>query len=208
MLFADGSLETYGRGAETAGRAARGGGVVRLRRSRSTVARQLEVFSEVCFSSKAISMRVLTQLTSTVPVPVHWNAKRDYLAGKKGIEKQPYLLPCMSSLVSAVQHIDTHSLDRRHRHWRAEGRCESERSRSESAAKDTRACSAQDGQDRHRLSETARRFLPFPTEAKHEQVWRSASLISSRRRIILTVDTVTTRGKNSRRICGRKNLGS
>jgi splicing factor 3B subunit 2 len=30
---------------------------------------------------------------STVPVPAHWNAKRDYLAGKRGIEKPPYLLP-------------------------------------------------------------------------------------------------------------------
>lgn len=35
-----------------------------------------------------------TDYPSTVPVPNHWNAKRDYLAGKRGIEKPPYLLPC------------------------------------------------------------------------------------------------------------------
>lgn len=38
---------------------------------------------------------VYTDYLSTVPVPGHWNAKRDYLAGKRGIEKPPYLLPCM-----------------------------------------------------------------------------------------------------------------
>ncbi|WVO21572.1 uncharacterized protein IAS62_002881 [Cryptococcus decagattii] len=40
--------------------------------------------------------RLLVNLKShrnTVPVPGHWNAKRDYLAGKRGIEKPPYLLP-------------------------------------------------------------------------------------------------------------------
>lgn len=38
------------------------------------------------------SSGVFTDISS-VPVPVHWNAKRDYLAGKRGIEKPPYLLP-------------------------------------------------------------------------------------------------------------------
>lgn len=37
---------------------------------------------------------IYTNYPSTVPVPSHWNAKRDYLAGKRGIEKPPYLLPC------------------------------------------------------------------------------------------------------------------
>jgi splicing factor 3B subunit 2 len=30
---------------------------------------------------------------STVPVPVHWSAKREYLSGKRGIEKAPFQLP-------------------------------------------------------------------------------------------------------------------
>lgn len=35
----------------------------------------------------------LLTMRSSVPVPAHWNAKRDYLAGKRGMEKPPYLLP-------------------------------------------------------------------------------------------------------------------
>jgi splicing factor 3B subunit 2 len=30
---------------------------------------------------------------NTVPIPVHWSAKRDYLQGKRGIEKPPFQLP-------------------------------------------------------------------------------------------------------------------
>ncbi|KIN99510.1 hypothetical protein M404DRAFT_1004614 [Pisolithus tinctorius Marx 270] len=30
---------------------------------------------------------------NTVPVPAHWSAKRDYLQGKRGIEKPPFQLP-------------------------------------------------------------------------------------------------------------------
>lgn len=30
---------------------------------------------------------------NTVPVPVHWSAKREYLSGKRGIEKPPFQLP-------------------------------------------------------------------------------------------------------------------
>ncbi|WWD19569.1 hypothetical protein CI109_104030 [Kwoniella shandongensis] len=48
------------------------------------------------FDCDARDPRLLVNLKSyrnTVPVPTHWNAKRDYLAGKRGIEKPPYLLP-------------------------------------------------------------------------------------------------------------------
>ncbi|KAK4687924.1 splicing factor 3B subunit 2, partial [Tremellales sp. Uapishka_1] len=48
------------------------------------------------FDCDARDPRLLVNLKSyrnTVPVPGHWNAKRDYLAGKRGIEKPPYLLP-------------------------------------------------------------------------------------------------------------------
>ena len=30
---------------------------------------------------------------NTIPVPPHWSAKRDYLAGKKGLEQKPFQLP-------------------------------------------------------------------------------------------------------------------
>jgi splicing factor 3B subunit 2 len=30
---------------------------------------------------------------NTVPIPTHWSAKRDYLQGKRGIEKPPFQLP-------------------------------------------------------------------------------------------------------------------
>ena len=40
--------------------------------------------------------RLLLHLKSyrnTVPIPAHWSAKRDYLQGKRGIEKPPFQLP-------------------------------------------------------------------------------------------------------------------
>ncbi len=40
--------------------------------------------------------RLLLHLKSTrntIPVPQHWSAKRDYLQGKRGIEKPPFQLP-------------------------------------------------------------------------------------------------------------------
>lgn len=40
--------------------------------------------------------RILLHLKSyrnTVPIPAHWSAKRDYLQGKRGIEKPPFQLP-------------------------------------------------------------------------------------------------------------------
>ena len=39
------------------------------------------------------SLIVSTIFNSTVPVPVHWSAKREYLSGKRGIEKPPFQLP-------------------------------------------------------------------------------------------------------------------
>jgi splicing factor 3B subunit 2 len=30
---------------------------------------------------------------NTVPIPPHWNAKRKYLAGKRGFERAPFELP-------------------------------------------------------------------------------------------------------------------
>lgn len=30
---------------------------------------------------------------NTIPIPAHWSAKRDYLQGKRGIEKPPFQLP-------------------------------------------------------------------------------------------------------------------
>ncbi|KZT09690.1 DUF382-domain-containing protein [Laetiporus sulphureus 93-53] len=44
----------------------------------------------------AADPRLLLQLKSyrnTVPIPSHWSAKRDYLQGKRGIEKPPFQLP-------------------------------------------------------------------------------------------------------------------
>jgi len=44
----------------------------------------------------AADPRLLLHLKSsrnTIPVPQHWSAKRDYLQGKRGIEKAPFQLP-------------------------------------------------------------------------------------------------------------------
>jgi len=44
----------------------------------------------------AADPRLLLHLKSyrnTAPVPAHWSAKRDYLQGKRGIEKPPFQLP-------------------------------------------------------------------------------------------------------------------
>jgi splicing factor 3B subunit 2 len=44
----------------------------------------------------AADPRLLLHLKSyrnTVPIPAHWSAKRDYLQGKRGIEKPPFQLP-------------------------------------------------------------------------------------------------------------------
>lgn len=38
-------------------------------------------------------MVALKAYRNTVPVPRHWNAKRKYLAGKRGLERQPFQLP-------------------------------------------------------------------------------------------------------------------
>lgn len=35
----------------------------------------------------------LKSYRNTIPVPAHWSAKRDYLQGKRGIEKPPFQLP-------------------------------------------------------------------------------------------------------------------
>lgn len=44
--------------------------------------------------------RLLVMLKSyrnTVPIPAHWAQKRDYLQGKRGLEKPPFQLPSASS---------------------------------------------------------------------------------------------------------------
>ena len=44
----------------------------------------------------AADPRLLLHIKSyrnTVPIPTHWSAKRDYLQGKRGIEKPPFQLP-------------------------------------------------------------------------------------------------------------------
>lgn len=44
----------------------------------------------------AADPRMLLHLKSyrnAIPVPAHWSAKRDYLQGKRGIEKPPFQLP-------------------------------------------------------------------------------------------------------------------
>ncbi|KAF8634511.1 hypothetical protein AX15_000844 [Amanita polypyramis BW_CC] len=44
----------------------------------------------------AADPRILLHIKShrnTVPIPAHWSAKRDYLQGKRGIEKPPFQLP-------------------------------------------------------------------------------------------------------------------
>lgn len=48
------------------------------------------------FDTDARDPRLLVDLKSyrnTVPIPAHWNAKRDYLSGKRGMEKPQYHLP-------------------------------------------------------------------------------------------------------------------
>ncbi|KLT45790.1 DUF382-domain-containing protein [Cutaneotrichosporon oleaginosum] len=48
------------------------------------------------FDRDARDPRLLVTLKSyrnSVPVPSHWNAKRDYLAGRRGMEKVPFTLP-------------------------------------------------------------------------------------------------------------------
>jgi splicing factor 3B subunit 2 len=37
---------------------------------------------------------------NTIPVPAHWTQKRDYLQGKRGIEKPPFQLPSAFFLFS------------------------------------------------------------------------------------------------------------
>ena len=44
------------------------------------------------FDCDARDPRLLVTL-KTVPIPSHWNAKRDYLSGRRGMEKTPYRLP-------------------------------------------------------------------------------------------------------------------
>lgn len=44
----------------------------------------------------AADPRLLLHLKSyrnAIPIPLHWSAKRDYLQGKRGIEKPPFQLP-------------------------------------------------------------------------------------------------------------------
>lgn len=51
----------------------------------------------------ATDPKLLVQIKSyrnTVPIPPHWSQKRDYLQGKRGIEKAQFQLPS-KSLVSA-----------------------------------------------------------------------------------------------------------
>jgi len=68
--------------------------------SRLTVAelKQLVPRPEVVdwYDPSAADPRLLIALKSyrnTVPIPQHWNQKRDYLQGKRGIEKAPFQLP-------------------------------------------------------------------------------------------------------------------
>lgn len=35
----------------------------------------------------------LKSLRNSVPIPVHWSQKRDYLQGKRGVEKPAFQLP-------------------------------------------------------------------------------------------------------------------
>lgn len=45
---------------------------------------------------------LLKSLRNSVPIPGHWGQKRDYLQGKKGVEKKPFELPSESSCPSPV----------------------------------------------------------------------------------------------------------
>ena len=68
--------------------------------NRLTVAelKQLVARPEVVdwYDPSAADPRLLIALKSyrnTVPIPQHWSQKRDYLQGKRGIEKPPFQLP-------------------------------------------------------------------------------------------------------------------
>ena len=111
----------------------------------------------------ALDPRLLIHLKSyknSIPVPPHWSAKRDYLAGKKGIEKAAFELP--GGLFSRGQPDRFTSgwltsyipcacawtrLHPRHRHRLAERRHQGEGGRAVAQGKDARARAAKDGQD-------------------------------------------------------------
>jgi splicing factor 3B subunit 2 len=60
--------------------------------------------------------KLLVQLKSyrnTVPIPIHWSQKRDYLQGKRGIEKPAFQLP--SSVLSYLD-LFSHSVHNCLRH--------------------------------------------------------------------------------------------
>lgn len=70
----------------------------KLKRLSVAELKQLVAFPDVVEAHDVTSAdpRLLVFLKSyrnTVPVPRHWSHKRKYLQGKRGIEKQPFLLP-------------------------------------------------------------------------------------------------------------------
>lgn len=100
---------------------------------------------------------------NTIPIPQHWSQKRDYLQGKRGIEKPAFQLPSQSKSASCPPG-DYHSqnpvsisyrLHCRHRHRYAARCSQREGGFAVAQAEDPRTRSAKDGQDRHRLSETS-----------------------------------------------------
>ena len=97
--------ETLGSRTQTAGLQARSCGMGGLRCPRSSITRQLESLPKVSLGlNLAQQMGEIANIDhsssfSTVPVPVHWSAKREYLSGKRGIEKPPFQLPSMSAFL-------------------------------------------------------------------------------------------------------------
>lgn len=67
--------------------------------------------------------RLLVQIKShrnTIPIPQHWSQKRDYLQGKRGMEKPAYVLPStvLHHCSTLFWRSDVFPLDRLHcRHW-------------------------------------------------------------------------------------------
>lgn len=100
--------------------------------------------------------KLLVQIKShrnTIPVPPHWSQKRDYLQGKRGLEKPAFQLPSAFALSMLPfflsSPIPPRRLHRGHRHRHPTRRRQGEGGGSVAEAEDARARPAKDGQDRH-----------------------------------------------------------
>lgn len=104
----------------------------------------------------ATDPKLLVQLKShrnTIPIPPHWSQKRDYLQGKRGIEKPAFQLPSRSFCYECCVGLGRCTDPSRHRlhrgHWdRDPTRChQRKRGGPITQSQDEGARAAEDGQD-------------------------------------------------------------